>query len=297
MDEANGHLQRMCLPLCDPANWSKINDRYKALCLPRGYSNIIKKYAKGSVPAGAMDFLRFHNFDLFFAIEENLRGYLKEEDFSATDGALSIHKQPFARLAINVLLIHQVNKQEIKDLVGMGHKIDVSVKALEIYEKFFWDTKIMTPADWAAIVPKFQYKETEILYAGLTNKLEDVKFLLKVPTKIEYSDFLKTALETANYKFNYYSNLNTEQADKNARAWGSTALAAGEKYERYKGAGGADIFQQFQMEFEFEQNQIPVADETLAKSVVMDHAAKKQSAQEKIGDDLENPATFDPENF
>jgi hypothetical protein len=267
-NEINAALTRYCLPEINEEDFVKHKDKTRLLGLPPVFKTAINKRCKSPVPQGAIDFLKFHEFDELFAFEEQITDYLKDEVIGAMDGAFSLHNAPFVRMAIHVLLFHKQPLVEIKDLILAGHNFSASELTLSYYQKFFFDTKKMKQEDWYNYVQKLLFREREVVFAALTNKLEDIKYLIKVPTNVEYSSFLKRALETANYKMNYYASLNTDTGDRNARSWASTGINAGEKYTKFSRGDPGDLMKQLQMEFESIDTGIESLDPLTASSVL-----------------------------
>lgn len=249
-NEINAALTRYCLPEINEEDFIHHKDKARLLGLPPAFKTAINKRCKSPVPRGAIDFLKFHEFDELFAFEEQIQDYLTDEVIGAMDGAISLHSAPFVRMAVHVLLFHKQPIEEIKDLIQAGHNFATTEEALKRYQAIFFDSRKMKQPDWYNYIQKLLFREREVIFAALTNKLEDIKYLIKVPTNVEYAAFLKRALETANYKMNYYASLNTDTGDRNARSWASTGINAGEKYTKFSRGDPGDLMKQLQMEFE-----------------------------------------------
>ena len=267
-DEINASLTRLCLPEISKEEFDIHKDKARLLGLPPGYKTVLNKRCKSAVPKGAIDFLKFHELDGLFAFEEQIADYLTDEELGAMEGAFCLHEAPFVRMAINVLLFHKQPIEEIKDLVNVGHTYTVSEASLKVYSNIFFDTRKMKQKDWLNLLNLLQFREREVMFAALTNKLEDIKYLIKVPTNVEYTGFLKRALETANYKMNHYAALNTEDGDRHARSWTSTGIAAGERYTKYSRGDAGDLMKHLQMEFEAIDSHIDSLDPAAAADIL-----------------------------
>jgi len=267
-DELNASLTKLCLPEVDAESFTVCKDKTRLLGLPLVFKASLNKRNKTLPPQGAIDFLKFHGLDSLFALETGIIGYLKGDESDDLQSAWLFHEAPFVRMATNVLLFHKQPVGEIKDLLTAGHQFSISEKSIKIYQEYFFDTRKMKQEDWLQYVQKLQFREREVIFAALTNKLEDIKYLIKVPTNVEYSGFLKRALETANYKMNHYSSLNTDSGDRHARAWTLTGINAGEKYAKYSRGDAGDLMKQLHMEFASIDDGIDMLDPTIAADVL-----------------------------
>jgi hypothetical protein len=297
-NEINAALTRYCLPEITEEDFVKHKDKTRVLGLPPGYKTAINKRCKSPVPKGAIDFLKFHEFDDLFAFEEQISGYLTDDTISALTDAFSLHNTPFVRMAVHVLLFHKQPLEEISDLCLAGHNYGISKEALSLYSRIFFDTRNMKQSDWYNYIQKLLFREREVIFAALTNKLEDIKYLIKVPTNVEYSSFLKRALETANYKMNYYASLNTDNGDRNARSWASTGINAGEKYTKFSRGDPGDLMKQLQMEFESIDTGIESLDPMMASEILpqaSELTVEKDDQHVMIGIDGVTGYTEDPE--
>jgi hypothetical protein len=267
-NEVNASLTRLCLPEINEEDFIRHKDKVRILGCPPAFRSVLNKRCKNPVPKGAIDFLKFHELDGLFAREEQIENYLKDEVIGAMDGAFIIHDAPFTRMAIHVLLFHKQPAQEIAELVGAGHGFQTNEASIKMYQNLFFDSRKMKQDDWMNYLQKLLFREREVMFAALTNKLEDIKYLIKVPTNVEYSAFLKRALETANYKLNYYASLNTEAGDRNARSWASTGINAGEKYTKFSRGDAGDLMKTLQLEFESIDSEIEGLDPKVASEVL-----------------------------
>lgn len=267
-DELNASLTKLCLPEINEDDFTLCKDRARLLGLPPVFKATLNKRNKTLPPQGAIDFLKFHGFDTLFALDTNIQGYLKDATIGHLQDAWALHDSPFVRMAMNVLLFHKQPHEEIKDLLGAGHQFKILEAGVKIYCDYFFDTRKMKQADWLNYVQKLQFREREVIFAALTNKLEDIKYLIKVPTNVEYAAFLKRALETSNYKMNYYASLNTDNGDRHARAWTVTGINAGEKYAKYSRGDAGDLMKQLQMEFSSIDDGIESLDPKVAAEVL-----------------------------
>jgi hypothetical protein len=299
-EEVNKRLMVLCLPLVKRHHFDQAKYLVNKLHCPVGLRLVFNKDSMCPVPKAGVEFLATNNLDTIFAHEVNLKGYLTDEQRCATEGAYDIHKNPFARLAINTLLINKVSPQEISDLITRGHKETYSTAAIAEYAHYFWDCSEKSQNDWGEYIELLGYKERQVIFGALTQPLESIKFLISVPTQVEYAEFLKRSLEIASYKVNYFASINTAEADRQARCWMTAGMASGEKYTKYSRGDSGELFKA--LLFEIEHTASPVVDVTpeIASSLALTQnsfdAAKKRPAPEPTVNPPEE-TTRDPNNI
>lgn len=206
-------------------------------------------------------------------------------------------QNPVVRIAVECLIISKQPAEEIAQLLSASaYQYNISVEAIELYERYFFKTGSFIKEDWRALLElvgndSFTYSR---YFTALTKPKADIIYLLELPTKRTFSDFLSNVLFTADYKFRYYARQNTEDGDSQARSWAKVGLDAGQKHEKYSSQDVTDFAEAVQTGFEYAETDIPMAEADLISQVKPDLSV---GVQESPAPAPTKGATVEPEPY
>lgn len=227
-------------------------------------------------------------------------GYLYKVTFGdEKDKLQKIHQElqerilehPTLRIAIECCLIKKMDPDEIVALAQAGYGVYLSKEAVEQFRSIFFDIEGFTKDDWRAYLAHVAEAQENYMYsryfAALTKHKDEVMHLVGLPTKKTFAAFLETVLVTSDYKFKFYSRQNTLEGDRAARYWADVGVKAGERYEKFAAKDVTDFANTVQTEFEYVNDEIPMADADLIATV-------KTPAIEDKSKTSEQPAPANP---
>lgn len=166
---------------------------------------------------------------------------------------------PVLRVAVECMLIKKLDLEELSALIQQSFGVTLGVTELAYYKNNYFDYKEMTRSDWVAYVESladspYTYR---MIYTALTKPLEDVKQLVGLPTKKNFSAFLQTVLSTADYKFRQYAIRTGMDNDVQARKWAEVGIKAGERFEKFGEKDAKNFADTVQTEFEYVDMDVP----------------------------------------
>ena len=277
----------------------KIEKIYDALTIPRPTTKVLEETERFvlehmTIPNSTRRRIERRQFDskdiTFF--EAMKFGYLYKVTFGEGYAELKkIHEelrvkildQPVLRIAIECCLIKKVDYEEISALVQQGFGAYIDKKVIEQFEQIFFDVSAFDKEDWrtylnyiAATNENYAYSR---YFAALTKQKDEVMHLVNLPTRKNFSNFLETVLVTSDYKFKFYSRQATQEGDRAARYWADIGLKAGERYEKFAAKDATDFASTIQTEFEYVNEEIPMAEADLiavTKTVQLENKSEQQ---------------------
>jgi hypothetical protein len=165
---------------------------------------------------------------------------------------------PVMRVAFECCLIAGLEHEEISQLLPSVYALPLSAKNIETYAKYFFDHKAMKKSDWQGYLNQIaddRYTHTRI-FAALTRPQEEVLHAVGLPSRLQYGTMLKNVMNTANYRFEYYSRQQSPEAQAEARSWAKVMMDAGVRHEKFGSTDATDFSKVLQTEFAY-------ADETI----------------------------------
>jgi hypothetical protein len=180
-----------------------------------------------------------------------------------------ILRNPVARVATDVAILCGYKSEEIAQILPGTFYEHLSAEALDLYCKYFFDHSVMTKSDWRAylqLCAKVPYAYIRY-HAALTKPRDEALYLSGLPTRANFSDFLRTVMGTAAYKFQYYSRLNSPQTDGQARAWAKIGFDAGVRFEKFTANDVQDFAKTVQTEFDYTESAIETIDPALLTQI------------------------------
>jgi hypothetical protein len=221
----------------------------------------------------------------------------------ASGGLLKIHQEcidllighPVMRVAAECMMIRKVELDELSALIQSSFGMFISVEVLSHYHTNFFSPGGLNRTDWAQYVDHLASHEPYVyrmVYSALTQPLDDLKQMVGLPTKKNFSNVLQTILTTADYKFRQYATRGDDNNDRHARHWGELAMKAGERFEKYGQKDAKSFADSVQTEFTYVDDvEMPNATAEMLTSVV-----KIQDQNTPEGPVTPTPETH-PESF
>lgn len=187
-------------------------------------------------------------------VEEMWRGHPHwRNPGAATDVKLilDIHQDSTLRLTLQGLLLKKVTPTEIVRILSGKFSVLLKEKHIDIYMRFFFNPCRMTRKDWKAYLNRCSAPEKRIYFIGLTESIDVLKTELELPAVISVSESLQWLLTKSFLKARNYINLDTPDANREAREWIDQVVKLTDKYEKYRSGDQNDFSKALQMEFEF----------------------------------------------
>lgn len=205
-----------------------------------------------------------------------------------TEKLNALLQNPVLRISLECLILAKVPLSEGMPLLQEQHGEVPDEDAVELYKQCFFDIVRMGKFEWRDYLKSCStdsYLYTRYLTA-LTKPQSDLMHLLGLPSKPEYSRFLKNLLSTAEYKFKRYSGWDTAEGDSEARKWAKVGIEAGVRFDKFSSGDSKSLTEALQMEFDHAEAIIPdVTGEMLA-------ATKPPTGEEAAQKVLPPPALF-----
>jgi len=165
---------------------------------------------------------------------------------------------PVMRVAIDCGLLVGLQPEELSQMASQSFGTGVDDAVLALYRKYFFDCGSFLKSDWRNYLRALQedtYTHQRI-YAALTKPRDEVLFMVGLPNKRQFSDFLRNVLATSDYKFRYYARQNNQESDDESRKWAKVGFDAGVRLEKFSATDATDFSKLVQTEFEYITPQI-----------------------------------------
>jgi hypothetical protein len=192
-----------------------------------------------------------------------------QEQVKLWDEVSRILRNPVVRVAIDCGLLCRYTLEDLAQMVPAVLREPITEAGLELYSRYFFDVTQMTKSDWRAylkICSTLPYVYIRY-HAALTKPRREALYLAGLPNKPAFTDFLKTVMATAEYKFEYYSRHNNQMSDGQARAWAKVGFDAGVRYEKFSASDITDFAKSVQTEFEITGEDIPMIQSDMLQQV------------------------------
>jgi hypothetical protein len=192
-----------------------------------------------------------------------------------------IKNDPIMRLTMNALIVKGCKITDIVQDINMKFAYMIKDDHVKVYRKFFCNPEIMSRKSWKAYLRDLSGEERAMYFLSLTEDLSAVKVALDLPTSIDISGSLQTLLVSTYQKAKFYLTLNSEDANKEARAWITTMLSVAEKHQKYSKADIGDFAKSVQMEFDYVNNEFETPDEAVLKELAAKNLAAAGAKDEE----------------
>lgn len=165
---------------------------------------------------------------------------------------------PVMRIALDCCIMIGLDAEEISAMMPQQFNIPISEDTVKLYQKNMFDVNLMTKESWKSFLrlltnDSYSYNR---YYAALTRPQAEVLHLVGLPSKNQFSDFLRNVLATADFKFRHYSRHNTPEANAEAAKWAKLGMDAGVKYEKFSAGDANDFSKLVQTQFEYDEMHI-----------------------------------------
>ena len=180
-----------------------------------------------------------------------------------------ILRNPVLRVAIDVSVLCKVPLEEILQMLPGAMQEPLTEAGVRLYLKYFFNHQTMTKSDWKAYlslcsdVPYVYVR----YHAALTKPRKEALHAAGVPSKAAFSEFLKTVLTTAEFKFGFYARQNNPLSEMQARAWAKVGFDAGARYEKFSAGDVTDFSKTLQTSFESEDFDTPTIDPDMLREM------------------------------
>ena len=253
-DEIKCQLDEISLPTPDVKDWEEIELQASNLALS---PSLRKRLAKRHYDRLDLALLEKLGFDEIYC--KHVGNYTSSPKVEAAwDEVGRILKNPVLRIAIDVGILCKYKLEELVQILPQTYQENLSEAGIELYCKYFFNHTSMSKLDWRG----YLRTNAEVPYAyvryhaALTKPRDEALFLAGLPTRADFSGFLKTVLGTAAYKFQFYSRMNTPLADGQARSWAKVGFDAGVRFEKFSATDVTDFSKSIQTAFEYENEEI-----------------------------------------
>lgn len=191
---------------------------------------------------------------------------------------------PVMRVALECSLVAGIPASDLSQLLPSVYYLPLSERSIEIYTAHFFDYESMGVEDWKnflQLLAEDRYTHTR-LFAALTKPREEVLHLVGLPSKVQFGNMLKNVMNTAHYRFEFYSRQSSPEAQEEARKWAKIMIDAGVKHEKFGATDATDFSNVIQTEFEYIEAPI----ETIAPEML---SAIKPQLNAAVGADNKAP--------
>lgn len=285
--EVKAQLDEISLPIPDEADLDGFEQDAQNLPISPGMRRRIGKKAFDEGDYKILTQIGYHEIYLKHVNAMEKIPILKE----LWEEVHRILRNPVMRVAIDVGTLCKYDLDELIQVIQPIHRERLTVEGLGLYMRYFFALDKMTKSDWRFYLRICnQDAYTFIRYhAALTKPREEALFLAGLPTKTAFTDFLKTVMNTAAYKFQYYSRHNAPQSDAQARHWAKLGFDAGVRHEKFSSTDVTDFSKTLQTEFEYTDEEIPTIDPDMLSEI------RPMTKEEDKGQAPELPSLFQPE--
>lgn len=265
----NEKLEKFCLDAISQDGFESIVN-HVAANIPK---SILRQIEKKSYSVDFMKWMRYLGVDSLWP---------NDNPEHATDLKLvyDIHSDKHYRLALQALLIRNVNISEIQQILAAKFAANYRERHLILFKEFFFDPGRMSREDWSAYLRRRSNQEKHVYFVALSEETEALKAELGLYSNISVSDELSRLLRKSLNKAHQYLKLSSKESNYEARAWISTAMNLADKYEKYRSADSSDFSKSLQMEFEYIDNEFPTPDESTL-SLLNDRLKSKEEKRTK----------------
>lgn len=208
----------------------------------------------------------------------------------------NILSDPSLRIAVECATIAGISTSDLVGMVQAGYKTVLTEEGITLFLDLYFDTTGLGKKEWRdflSLAAAYNSLVYDKYFAALTKTKDQVMFLIGLPTKAAYADFLKNVLATASFKFKEYADTNTPDHDEYARKWAKIGFDAGARFDKYSSGDITDFARSIQTEFEYEEDVV----DTLPPELMSQVVPPKEIENGKGLPDLPPQQTNDPDNI
>ena len=255
-DGIQENLEEHCLAQVTKKYWEEQKAILEATKIPKTVKSFWVAKKREKLPK---DFLKYMN--AVGLKEAWLYNLGKGKDFRIAIDALT---DSDVSICVRSLLALRLPLEEISALVNGKFGMAFPLAAAGIFQKYFFQTLIMSREYWRSYLGTLPAEEKHLIYLGITGQQTVLRAELSLPVKISVADHYQKLHIFAMQKFELYKKTNSPDADQNALKWAQMAMSSGDKYEKLKVGDASDFGRDIQMEFDFIDTDFPmIGDENL----------------------------------
>ena len=251
-EETNEELKEIGLPVCPVDYWDKQYQLLHDFKLPKQ----VKKFWKNPHKKFPVNF-----FEYMSAVGLKDAWLFNVGRMPELSTAIDALKDEDISLVVKALLIRKAPADEVSALINGKFSMNLSKKAVTLFEKYFFQVRIMSRESWRKYLSNLPQEEKVILYKGLSGKEMELRADLGLPNKISVSEHYQQLHVQALEKFNRLMNSNDPNADAQALKWAKIAMDSGDRYEKLKLGDASDFGKDLQMEFDYIDTDFPAIGE------------------------------------
>jgi len=211
-------------------------------------------------------------------VEELWRADPKFKDKNAQSAVKQVYEvfqDAQLRITLNALLIKRLKIEEISRLVITKFSIHLTEKHIDLYERFFWNSRRMTRGDWREYLKRCGDKEKKIYFTAMTEPPEVLKTELDLPSLANVGDSLQWLFTKSFLKARALMDIGTPEADRSAVMWSDQVVKLADKYEKYRSGDQNDFGKTLQLEFDFIDEKFDTPDDETYNEVAKKAAPKE----------------------
>lgn len=250
--ETNEHLEELGLNKVPVEYWDRQYEALHSLKIPKK----VKKFWRNpgrNIPNGFFEYMNVAGLKEAWEYNVGKNQFFKAAVDAAQDFDMS--------LIIRGLLSVRASHEEVSSVLNGKFATVFRKESVHIFEKYFFNTKIMSRASWKLYLKDLTNEERGIIYLGITGEEEELRAELTLPSKISVSENYQKLHVFAMKKFARYSKAGDPNADNEAMKWAKLAMSAGDKYEKLKISDATDFVRDIQMEFDQVDTDFPLIGE------------------------------------
>lgn len=270
LSEVNEALGAISLP---PVTQKELEAQLAALdaVLPAGVSEQIQKKEYGQ------DFLQWMtvlDINELWAAE---KPWQDPDAKPALKLVFDVHEDTVLRRALNALLIKAMKPKDVSQILTAKFASLLREEHVDLYRKIFFNPARMARGDWREFLRGVPDTEARTYAIALSEPLDVLKIELELPAKVSVSETLQWLLSKSYSKARTFMEINTPEANREAREWIEQVVKLTDKYEKYRSGDQDDFAKNLQMEFQFIDTPFAEPDDDLLQEVSERLKAKKDA--------------------
>ena len=286
LNELQGVNEALAMLYLPPVSQKDLEGQLATLdaVLPAGISRQLETKAYGP------DLLQWMAVCDIKELWQNEKAFQDPETKTKLKLIYDIHNDTALRRTLNALIIKAMKPKEIAQILQAKFASLLKEDHVDLYSKVFFNPSRMARADWRDFIKTLADTEARAYVTALSEPLDVLKTELELPAKVSVSETLQWLLAKSYGKARTYMEINTPEANHEARAWIDQVVKLSEKYEKYRSGDTDDFSKSLQMEFQFidapfdepgDDIMLEVAERLKAKKITDDSLLEAGSGREK----------------
>jgi len=181
-------------------------------------------------------------------------------DSTSLKEAFDIFSDPRHRTAMSLLLMRNFDIDDIASTFLTKFSKEVGHDVITLGQRYFFRFSNMRPVDWRNLLNGVSPEERNKLLIGRDGSSKEfIEQTIGVTPKISYEAILSDIMVSSYYKFK--ALVDVPLMDSMSQRWATMAMVAGEKKVRFTNDNDADLDEELQLRFDFEETQFPTLEE------------------------------------